>query len=364
MIPFFDYRPELGAIAGEIDAAVSRVLSSGRLILGPEVEAFEREFSTWVGARHAVGVACGTDAIALALRALGIGAGDEVLTVANAGAPPVAGIRAAGGVPRFVDVDAESLLIDPGLLEQARTQRTRCVLPVHLYGRAVPMEPILEFAARHGLAVVEDCAQAHGARPAGRHVGTRGAIGCFSFYPTKNLGALGDAGACVTDDPALAARLRRLRMYGFDGDRTSHIEGVNSRLDELQAAVLRVKLRHLDALVSRRRSLARAYGDALRDSAIRCPDAPAPDAHAWHLFVVRPENRDAAIAALDRRSIGFGIHYPCPVHRMEAYEFLGYRTGDLPVTEGACDSVLSLPLYPGLDDRAVPIVAAALRGTG
>jgi dTDP-4-amino-4,6-dideoxygalactose transaminase len=361
MIPFFDYRPELVSIREEIDAALARVLSSGRLILGPEVEAFEHELARWIGARHAVGVASGTDAIALALRALGIGTGDEVVTVANAGAPPVAAIRAAGATPRFVDVHGASLLLDPTLLERALTPKTRCILPVHLYGRAVPIDPILVFASRHGLAVVEDCAQAHGARQGGRHVGTRGAIGCFSFYPTKNLGALGDGGACVTDDPVLAARLRRLRMYGFDDDRTSHVEGVNSRLDELQAAVLRVKLSRLDERVAARRALARSYLDSLADLPIQVHDDPEPGAHAWHLFAVRPGDRRRAIEALDRAAIGHAIHYPCPAHRMEAYAFLGYRAGDLPVTEAACASVLSLPLYPGLDERAIPTVAAALR---
>ena len=362
MIPFFDYRPELAPMRAEIDAALARVLASGRLILGPEVEAFEHELAGWIGARHAVGVANGTDAITLALRALGIGTGDEVVTVANAGAPPVAAIRSAGATPRFVDVDGTSLLLDPALLERALSPRTRCILPVHLYGRAVPIDPILSFASRHGLAVVEDCAQAHGARPGGRHVGTRGAIGCFSFYPTKNLGALGDGGACVTDDPALAARLRRLRMYGFDGDRTSHIEGVNSRLDELQAAVLRVKLRCLDERLAERRALARSYVDALAGLPIHVHEAPESVAHAWHLFVVRPGDRTRAITALDGASIGHAIHYPCPAHRMEAYKFLGVRAEDLPVTEAACASVLSLPLYPGLDERAIPAVAAALRG--
>jgi len=362
MIPFFDYRPEIAEISREIDAAIARVLASGRLILGPEVEAFEREWAAWVGARDAVGVASGTDAITLALRAVGIGTEDEVLTVANAGAPTVAAIRATGALPRFVDVDPESLLLDPRGLERARSPRTRCVLPVHLYGRAVPMEPILDFAARHGLAVIEDCAQAHGARPGGRHVGTRGAIGCFSFYPTKNLGALGDGGACVTDDPHLSACLRRLRMYGFDRDRVAHVEGVNSRLDELQAAVLRVKLCHLDERLSRRRALAAAYLSALDGGSVRCPaGSPDPQAHAWHLFVVRPPDRSRAIAALTRQSIGHAIHYEHAAHRMEAYAFLGYRAGDLPVTEDACASVLSLPLYPGLDDRAVAAVASALR---
>ncbi len=336
------------------------MLGSGKLILGPEVEAFEREFASYIGARHAVGVASGTDAIGLALRALGVGHGDEVLTVANAGAPPVAAIRSVGALPRFVDVDPGTLLLDPEWLDRARTSRTRCILPVHLYGRAVPMEPILAFAERHALAVVEDCAQAHGARPGGQHVGTRGHVGCFSFYPTKNLGALGDGGACVTGDPSLAERLRQLRMYGFSGDRVAHIEGLNSRLDELQAAVLRVKLGHLDEAVARRRDLATAYRTRLRDLPLGCPEVADAAEHAWHLFVVRPADRAGAIAALERAAIGHAIHYERAAHRMEAYAFLGYHEGDLPVSEAACDTVLSLPLYPGLEESAVEAVAAAL----
>jgi dTDP-4-amino-4,6-dideoxygalactose transaminase len=363
MIPFFDYRPELASFAGEIDRAIARVLGSGRLILGPEVEAFEREFAAYTGARHAVGVASGTDAITLCLRALGLGPGDEVLTVANAGAPPVAAIRAAGAMPRFADIDPDTLLLDPAHLDAARSTRTRCVLPVHLYGRAVPMDPVLAFARRHGLAVVEDCAQAHGARPGGRHVGTAGHAGCFSFYPTKNLGALGDGGACVTDDAALADRLRRLRMYGFAGDREAHVEGVNSRLDELQAAVLRVKLARLDGTVARRRQLAAAYRERLAGARVACPVVTDPVDHAWHLFVVRTADRAGAIGALDRAAIGHAIHYERAAHRMEAYAFLGYRQGDLPATETACDCVLSLPLYPGLDPGAIDAVAAAL-GSG
>jgi hypothetical protein len=237
MIPVFDFRPGYERHRAEFDAAIARVLASGQLILGPEVRAFEEEFAGYVDAALGVGVASGTDALVLALRALGIGPGDEVITVANAGVPPVAAIRAAGATPRFVDVHPDTLLLDPGGLERACSERTRCILPVHLYGHPVEMDAILDFARSRGLRVVEDCAQAHGARHRGKPVGGFGEIGCFSFYPTKNLGAFGDAGMCVTDDPKLAESLRMLRMYGFRDDRHAHREGLNSRLDELQAAI-------------------------------------------------------------------------------------------------------------------------------
>jgi dTDP-4-amino-4,6-dideoxygalactose transaminase len=353
VIPSFDYRPDYLRLKDELDAAVARVLSSGHLILGPEVRAFEEEFAAWVDVPGAVGVGSGTDALVLALRALGIGPGDEVITVANAGVPPVAAIRAAGAMPVLVDVEPGTLLMDPARLEGALTPRTRCVLPVHLYGQPVPTDDILAFAARHKLRVVEDCAQAHGATYRGRHVGGLGDAGCFSFYPTKNLGAFGDGGMVVTRHPALAARVRELRMYGFRDDRHAHAEGVNSRLDELQAAILRVKLRHLDDALAARRTIAARYLDGLRDSAFR-PLGTAPGGtHAWHLFVVRAPDRTRLTAALERAGIGFGIHYPEPVHLMEAYRFLGPRAGGLPVSETASREVLSLPLYPGLAPEAV-----------
>jgi aminotransferase EvaB len=360
MIPFFDYRPELQRLRPEIDAAVNRVLDSGRLILGAEVEALEREFARYVGVSHAVGVGSGTDALTLAMLALGIGRGDEVLTVANAGVPSVAAIRAAGATPRFVDVRPDTLLIDPDGIEAAISPETRCILPVHLYGQAAEIDAIAEIAARHDLAVVEDCAQAHGASYAGRHVGGRGRIGCFSFYPTKNVGAYGDGGLCVTGDGELDRRLRALRMYGFDETRHARVEGRNSRLDELQAAILRAKLGHLDETLEERRRLARAYTERLEGSAVTLPRVRPPATHAWHLFVVRVPDRARAVEALTAAGVGHGVHYPEPVHRMEAYRFLGYVEGDLPVTEQACRSVLSLPLYPGLEDEAPERAAGAL----
>jgi dTDP-4-amino-4,6-dideoxygalactose transaminase len=357
MIAYFDYRPEYRSLESEINAAMRRVIDSGRLILGPEVAAFESEFAAFVGSAGAVGVASGTDALILALRAVGIGGGDEVITVANAGVPPVAAIRAVGARPRFVDVDPESLLLDPAGLEGALRANSRALLPVHLYGRPVPMEPLLEFASRNGLAVIEDCAQAHGARIGGRHVGTFGDVGCFSFYPTKNLGAFGDGGLCVAARPELEQRLRRLRMYGFGAERSAEVEGLNSRLDELQAAILRVKLRRLDEALAARRELARAYIERLRDSELRHPAAPAGSEHAYHLFVIETPRREPLIRRLQQSEIGYGIHYPHAVHTMPAYAFLDCAAGALPRTERACSAVLSLPLYPGLGEDAVRQVA-------
>ncbi|HKQ62714.1 MAG TPA: DegT/DnrJ/EryC1/StrS family aminotransferase [Candidatus Polarisedimenticolaceae bacterium] len=361
MVPYFDYRPEYRRLQAELDAAWTRVIGSGRLILGPEVEAFEREFASWVDLPHAVGTNSGTDALTLALRALGVGPGDEVITVANAGVPPVAAVRAVGAVPRLVDVDPASLLLDPERLDQAWSPRTRCVLPIHLYGQAAPLEPIVAFARRRGLCVVEDCAQAHGTLYRGRHVGRFGEIGCFSFYPTKNLGAYGDGGLCVTADPRLAARLRQLRMYGFRDDRQAHLEGVNSRLDELQAAVLRVKLRHLDDALRERRALAAHYQRGLAGSAYELPRSPEGTESAFHLLVVLAADRARLQAALDQAGIGWGVHYADPIHRMPAYRWLGYAVGDLPVSERACASVLSLPLYAGLKPEQVDRVVQVLR---
>lgn len=361
MIPYFDYRPEYLRLKREFDEAWERVLASGNLILGPEVRAFERECAASLGVSGAVGVNSGTDALHLALRALGVGEGDEVVTVANAGVPPVAAIRVAGAVPRFVDVDPHTLLLDPERLEDALTPRTRCVLPVHLYGQPVEMEPVLRFASEHGLKVVEDCAQAQGASYRGEPVGSLGDVGCFSFYPTKTVGAYGDGGLCVTRDAGLERRIRMLRMYGFDEDRHAHVEGFNSRLDELQAAILRVKLKHLDAAVDSRREIARRYTESLEGAGCTVTGRTPDSTHAFHLFVIRVADRARWTAALRDAEIGFGIHYPEPVHRMEAYRVLGYREGDLPVTERACETVLSLPIYPGLSGDEVDEVARTLR---
>lgn len=360
MIPAFDYRPEYHARREEIDAAIARVLASGRLILGEEVRAFEEEFAAFVGTAWAVGVNSGTDALILALRGLEVGPGDEVLTVANAGVPTVAAIRAVGAEPRFVDVRPDTLLMDPAGLEAARSPRTRSVIPVHLYGQPADLDAIGAFCSRHGLSLIEDCAQAHGATWRGRPVGSIGDAAAFSFYPTKNLGAYGDGGLVVGSSRGLERRVRMQRMYGFAGDGHARVEGLNSRLDEIQAAILRVKLRHLAETNAERASLAARYSAGLRDAPCRLALGAGGATHAFHLFVVRPVDRDAWIAALDAAGIGHGIHYPEPVHLMEAYRFLGLVPGTLPCSEQACREVLSLPLYPGLEPRAVDRVVETL----
>lgn len=357
-IAAFEYGLDHEAGGAAIEEAIRRVLASGRAILGPEVEAFEAEFAQYVGVAHAVGVGTGTDAITIALAALEIGPGDEVITVSNAGVPPVAGIRATGATPRFVDVDPDTLLLDPRRLEAALTQRTRAILPVHLYGQPVALDAVLSFAEEHELRVVEDCAQAHGARYRNRHVGGLGDAGCFSFYPTKNLGAYGDGGMCVTNDPDIAERLRSQRTYGYSDQRRSVVEGRNSRLDEIQAAILRVKLLQLDAAVAARRALALRYREGLEGLPFQHPRPTESGEHAYHLFVVQAPNRGLLSRALSAADVGHGIHYEWAVHQMDAYRDLAHS--ELLITEDACERVLSLPLYPGLPMDAVDRVIELL----
>jgi dTDP-4-amino-4,6-dideoxygalactose transaminase len=363
MIPLVDLHCQLAAIRPEIEAAVTRVLERGWFILGEEVVAFEQEFATYCGVRYAIGVGSGTEALHLALRAVGVGPGDEVITVANAGVPGVVAIEVAGGRPVFVDVYPATMNLDPARLSAAISPRSRAILPVHLYGRPADMDPIMEIARRHDLAVVEDCAQAHGASYRGRKVGSLGHVACFSFYPTKNLGAYGDGGAVVTDDPALADRLRLLRQYGWREQYRSEVRGVNSRLDELQAAILRVKLRHLDAWNARRRALAARYRELLAGSDLVLP-AELPDGvHVYHLFIVQTPQRDELRDHLRRAGIGTGIHYPIPAHLQAAYRDLGGQPGQLPVTERLAREVLSLPLFPELTDAEVEQVVEAIHET-
>jgi dTDP-4-amino-4,6-dideoxygalactose transaminase len=348
----------------ELDQALARVLDSGWFVLGPEGEAFERELAAALGARHAVAVGNGTDALHLALRARGVGPGDEVITSSISAAFSALAILHAGARPVFVDVDPLTLNLDPVAVARALSPRTKALMPVHLYGHPADMDPLLELARERGLVLVEDACQAHGARYRDRPVGTLGGeqgLGALSFYPTKNLGALGDGGAILVNDEATAGLLRQLRNGG-QRDRYRHeSQGFNSRLDELQAALLRVGLRHFPAWTERRRALAAFYDRELLGSGV-VPLAEQPYARSVaHLYVVRHPRRAALIEGLKQRGIGTLIHYPIPLHLQPAFAFLGGQRGQLPVAEQATDEILSLPLYPELEDEAAARVAESVR---
>jgi len=354
MIPFFDLTQQYKNIQDEIDDATARVLKSGWFILGPEVRAFEKEFAEYIGTRFAIGVGSGTEALHLALLALGIGAGDEVITVPNTAVATVAAIELTGARAVLCDVRADSMLMDVEQLERAITPRTRAIIPVHLFGQSCDLEPILEMARARKIFVLEDCAQAHGATYRGKRVGSWGDIAAFSFYPTKNLGAYGDGGAVVTNNAQLAERVNLLRQYGWRQRYVSEIKGMNSRLDELQAAILRVKLCHLDAWNAARRERAALYTELLRT--VTPPREMAYGQHVYHLYVVQTPRRESLIAHLQSRGIGTAIHYPLAIHQQAAYANLGYREEDLPVASRLAREIVSLPLYPelALDDvRAV-----------
>ncbi len=355
-IPLVDLRAQYETIKEEVDAAISGVLSRTSFILGEEVEAFEREFAAYCGAAHCVGCANGTDALELALRAVGVRPGDEVITVANTFIATAEAITSAGGRPVFVDVRDDTLLMDVSKIEDAITPRTRALLPVHLFGQMVDMDPLLEIARRRGLRVVEDCAQAHGARYRGRRAGSFGDAAAFSFYPGKNLGAYGDAGAVVTNDASIAAWLSKARNHGRASKYEHDFEARNSRMDGLQGAVLRVKLRHLDAWTARRRQLAASYREHFRSAVRMVLESDCGEA-VYHLFVVRLSRRDEALRRLKGSGIDAGIHYPVPLHLQRAYSHLEMPRGMLPVTEHAADQILSLPLYPELATAAVEMVS-------
>ena len=360
-IPFNDLRAAYLAMQQEIDAAVAAALDSGWYILGRQVAAFETEFAAFTHTVGCVGVNSGTDALVLALRACGVGPGDEVITVAHTAVATVAAIRLAGAVPVLVDIDPQTYTMDPQALEAAITGATRAVIPVHIYGQAADLTSIQAITRRHGLLLIEDCAQAHGATLHGQPLGSFGDLATFSFYPTKNLGALGDGGAVVGRDAALLDRVRLLHEYGWTpaARYVSQIEGTNSRLDELQAAILRVKLRHLDAHNAARRALAAAYDELLPSAVVRPFERPGAT-HVYHLYVVRVPQRDRLRRSLDAAGIGTAIHYPVPVHQQPAYGQGVVRCGALPVTEQAAAEILSLPMYPSLTLAQVTRVADAL----
>jgi dTDP-4-amino-4,6-dideoxygalactose transaminase len=360
-----DPRAESMACREALDAAIQRVLDRGRYILGEEVAAFEREFAGYLGAKDAVGVATGTDALMLALRAVGVGPGDEVITVSHTAVATVVGIENSGARPVLVEVDAATFTLAPERLAEAVTPRTKAIVPVHLYGQPADLAAILPLAHEHGFAVVEDCAQAHGAACRSdrdglwQKVGTLGDAAAFSFYPTKNLGALGDGGCVVTEDPVLAEKLRRLREYGWQERYVSAERGWNSRLDEIQAAILRVKLPELKRWNAARQEIAAFYDARLAGSPVICPARAADRLHVFHQYVVRIPQRDRVRAALAGSGIGTAIHYPVPVHRQPAYERLGDGV-DLATTEKLSAEILSLPMHPHLGLEAAETVAAAL----
>ena len=360
-VPFANFRRAVDELRPELDAAVARVLDSGWFLLGREGEQFEGELASWVGTSHAAGCASGTDAIELILRAAGIGEGDEVVTQANTCVPTVAAIVRAGATPVLCDVEPDAGTIDPASLERALSPRTRAVVPVHLYGQIGDVEAVVAIARKHAIDVIEDCAQAHGAAAGGRAAGTIGRAGAFSFYPTKNLGAFGDAGAVATSDPELDERVRLVRQYG-QADRYRHVaEGVNSRLDEIQAALLRVRLAHLDAGNARRIAIAEHYAEALGGSPVEPLRRLPGRTHVFHLFVVKAPDRERFQAALEERGVATLVHYPRPVHGHPPYEALG--RGPVPLTnaEELSERVVSLPIYPELTDAEVEHVAAAAR---
>jgi dTDP-3-amino-3,4,6-trideoxy-alpha-D-glucose transaminase len=356
VIPFLDLRP--GPDAGDVRAAVERVVARGWFVLGPELEAFEAEFAAACGASHAVGVGTGTDALALAMRACGIGPGDEVVTAPLSAAYSALAVMMTCARPVFADIDPARLTLDPAAAAAAVTSKTRAIMPVHLYGQPADMPAIVDIANRHKLLVIEDCCQAHGATCGGRPVGSFGTAAAYSFYPTKNLAALGDGGAITTNDAALTAKLKRLRNGG-QTDRYHHVEfGLNSRLDEIQAAVLRTRLNWLPKWTAARRALAAAYRTLLAGGPITVPPVCDPG-HVYHLFPILSGGRDALQARLKTRGVETLIHYPVPIPRQPA--LAPERPADCPVADRVCDQVLSLPLHPGLTPDAVAEVAAALR---
>ena len=355
MIPFLKLTP--GEDAEAVETAIRRVLDRGWFILGPELEAFEQQFARATGSAHAVGVGTGTDALAIGLRALDIGPGAEVITSPLSAAYTALAILAVGAQPVFADIDPDRLTLDPAAVAATITARTAAIMPVHLYGQAADMPALMKIATRHGLSVIEDCCQAHLATCAGQPVGSFGAVAAYSFYPTKNLGALGDGGALTTGDATLAARARSIRNGG-QSDRYRHDEvGVNSRLDEIQAAILRARLQRLPAWTERRRALARQYRSALNDSAAVTVPPERDAGHVYHLFPVLSPAREAVREHLRNRGVETLIHYPIPIHKQKAIA----SPADCPVAERVCDQVFSLPLYPALDDSAVQHVASVLQ---
>jgi dTDP-4-amino-4,6-dideoxygalactose transaminase len=359
-IPLVDLKAQYSAIHSDVDAAIARVIGNTSFIMGKEVSSFEEEFSGMCQARYCVGVSSGTSALMLALAAAGVGPGDEVITTPFTFIATAESIWQVGARPVFVDIDPLHYNIDPAGIEAAITERTRAIMPVHLYGQPADMAPITAIARKHGLTVIEDAAQAHLAEYRDRRVGTLGTMACFSFYPGKNLGAYGDAGAVITDDEALAGRVQMLRNHGRTTKYEHDIMAYGERIDALQAAILAAKLPHLEDWTERRRAHAARYNELLAGSSVTRP-AELPDVRAvYHLYVVRTPQRDALLAHLKEREVGAGVHYPLALHMQPAMAYLGYRPGDFPQAEAASQEVLSLPLYPEMTAEQLEYVADAV----
>lgn len=361
-IPLVDLRAQYEPLKEEIHHAWDEILGSMRLFLGPNVQAFEKEFAEYCGVAHAIGVSDGTNAIHLALRAAGIGAGDEVITVSHTFIATAEAILLAGAVPVFVDVNPKTYTMDVEQIEGAITRRTRAILPVHLYGQLADMDPILEIARKHGLIVIEDACQAHGATYKGRKAGSIGDLGTFSFYFSKNLGAYGEGGMVTTQDPELAHRVRMIRDHGSEKRYYHDMLGWNARLDEMQAAVLRIKLHHLDAWNQKRIQNAALYRQALEDCDVIVPEVAPGNRHIYHLYVIRAQDREGLRQHLNDRGIGTGIHYPVPIHLQKPCAAYSPGEGKLPVTEKIVGEILSLPMYAELTAGQVDQVAMEVKG--
>ncbi len=361
-IPFLDLAAHHAPLREEFDQAIREVIDSGAFAGGPVVEQFESEFSAFCGSDYALGVGSGTEALWLALLACGIGPGDEVITVSNTFMATAEAITYTGATPVFVDVDDRTYTMDPALLETVLTARTKAIIPVHLFGQCADMDPILAFAESHGLFVIEDAAQAHGAEYKGRKAGSLGAAGCFSFYPGKNMGAFGEAGAVVTNDPKIQEKIRILRDHGQVRKYHHTMVGWNCRMDGIQAAILRIKLRHLDRNNQRRRARALQYNEAFAGlDQIVTPYEAEAGRHVYHLYAVRVSERDEIMRLLEEKNIGCGIHYPVSIHLQEAYQALGYAEGAFPNAERTSAEFISLPMFPELSETQAALVAEAVK---
>ncbi|MDD4902100.1 MAG: DegT/DnrJ/EryC1/StrS family aminotransferase [Patescibacteria group bacterium] len=356
-VPFFDNRRQFLAIKTEVMKSVERILQSGNLILGPEVKKFEEDFAQFSGCRFGIGVNSGTDALKIALRAVGVGCGDEVITAANTASPTVSAIKELMAEPVLVDA-GEDFLIDVKKIEKKITAKTKAIVPVHLYGQVCAIDEVVKIAKQHGLKIVEDCAQAHGAAHAGKMVGGFGDAGCFSFYPTKNLGAYGDAGLIVTSDQEIAKKCASLRKYGMEDSYFSEFDGYNSRLDEVQAGILNIKLEYLADYNKRRQGTAARYLSEIKNKKIILPKMNEPAGHVWHQFVIRVEEREKFLEYLKKNKIGFGIHYPYPIHLQTA--FAEFAAPDLANSEKFAREIVSLPIFPELEKKEVDYIISTI----